>query len=134
MVCLPLVAELLPGDLERGRAILRSQLERIKLWPNFEKVLGEMIGLAHWMTPSPLGNALRQLIAPNGAPIGMIFQEGRYAATVSVTDQLTHLLVQLAKHMREKCKGGAIARQGSFMDYKAVFDRLRDRFEIGVLN
>jgi hypothetical protein len=93
-----------------------------------------MVGLAHWMTPSPLGNALRQLISPTGAPIGMTFQDGRYAATVSLTDQLTHLLVQLAKHMRSQCKGGGIARHANFGDYKTIFEGLRERFEIGVFN
>ncbi|WP_316233824.1 SIR2 family protein [Bradyrhizobium sp. SZCCHNPS2010] len=112
----------------------KASPDSIKPWPNFEKVLGEMVGLAHWMTPSPLGNALRQLIAPAGAPIGMTFPDGRYAATVSLTDQLTHLLVQLAIHMRSQCQGGAIARHANFGDYKAVFEGLRERFEIGVFN
>jgi SIR2-like domain len=108
--------------------------DSIKPRPNFEKVLGEMVGLAHWMTPSPLGNALRQLISPAGAPIGMTFQDGRYAATVGLNDQLTHLLVQLAKYMRALCKGGAVARHANLRDYKALFDGLRQRFEIGVFN
>jgi SIR2-like domain len=109
-------------------------LDSIKPSPNFEKVLGEMIGLAHWMTPSPLGNALRQLISPTGAPIGMQFREGRYAATVDIDDQLTHLLIELAKHMRELCRDGAVVQQAKFTDYKALFDGLRKRFELGVFN
>jgi hypothetical protein len=42
-----------------------------------------MIGLAHWMESSPLGRALRPLIAPDGQPLGMPFTSGAYAATVS---------------------------------------------------
>ncbi len=34
---------------------------------NFEKVLGDMIAMAHWMEPPPWGDALRQA-ACNGAP------------------------------------------------------------------
>jgi hypothetical protein len=108
--------------------------DSIKPWPNFEKVLGEMVGLAHWMTPSPLGNAMRQLIAPDGSPIGMHFQEGPYAATVGLDDQLTHLLIQLAKYMRELCKGSAVGRRPDFINYKTLFDRLRERFDVGVFN
>jgi hypothetical protein len=47
-------------------------------------ISGEMIGLAHWMEPSPLGRALRPLIAPDGHPLGMSFTSGAYAAMVSV--------------------------------------------------
>ncbi|HEV2160447.1 SIR2 family protein [Bradyrhizobium sp.] len=108
--------------------------DSIKPSPNFEKVLGEMVGLAHWMTPPPFGNALRQLISPTGAPIGMAFHEGRYAATVGINDQLTHQLVKLAQHMRELCKGGPVTRHCRFSEYEALFSGLRKRFELGVFN
>jgi len=111
-----------------------SSPDSIKPRPNFEQVLGEMVGLAHWMTPSPLGNAMRQLIAPDDSPIGMRFQAGPYAGTVSLDDQLTHLLIQLAKYMRELCKGGAVARHPNFTNYQALFDKLRERFNVGVFN
>jgi hypothetical protein len=70
---------------------------------NFEKVLGELVALAHWMTPAPLGNALRQLIAPGVAPPGLAFPAGPYGATVTVYDQVSNLLVRLAQHMRDRC-------------------------------
>ena len=55
----------------------------IRPTPNFEKVLGEMIGLAHWMEPSPFGHALRQIISPDGRPLGMSFGSGAYAVKTS---------------------------------------------------
>jgi len=40
---------------------------------NYEKVLGEMLGLAHWMEPPPFGNAFRQIASANAAPPELIF-------------------------------------------------------------
>jgi hypothetical protein len=106
----------------------------IRPTPNFEKVLGEMIGLAHWMEPSPLGNALRQLISPHGQPLGMSFGSGAYAATVSVTDQVTYLLKKLAGHMRALCDFARITAENGFPQYKALFDGIRTAFDVGVFN
>ncbi|MEH2563809.1 SIR2 family protein [Bradyrhizobium sp. AZCC 2289] len=106
----------------------------IRPTPNFEKVLGEMIGLAHWMEPSPFGHALRQLIAPDGQPLGMSFNSGAYAVTVSVTDQVTYLLKKLAEHMRGQCDAALITAQAGFPQYKALFNRLRTTFDVGVFN
>ncbi|SFQ01615.1 SIR2-like domain-containing protein [Bradyrhizobium sp. Ghvi] len=106
----------------------------IRPTPNFEKVLGEMIGLAHWMEPSPFGHALRQLISPDGQPLGMSFGSGPYAATVSVTDQVTYLLKKLAGHMRAQCDSARITAEGGFPQYKALFDRLRATFDVGAFN
>jgi len=106
----------------------------IRPTPNFEKVLGEMIGLAHWMEPSPLGNALRQLISPHGQPLGMSFGSGAYAATVSVTDQVTYLLKKLVGHMRALCDSARITAESGFPQYKALFDGIRTAFDVGVFN
>ncbi|MGY4433882.1 hypothetical protein ACVWWO_006359 [Bradyrhizobium sp. F1.13.1] len=106
----------------------------IRPTPNFEKVLGEMIGLAHWMEPSPFGHALRQLISPDGQPLGMSFGSGPYAATVSVTDQVTYLLKKLAEYMRAQCDSARITAEGGFPQYNALFDRLRATFNVGAFN
>lgn len=92
---------------------------------NFEIVLGEMLGLAHWMTPSPLGNALRQLVAPPLPPPGLEFPPGDYGATVTVTDQLAYLLIRLAGYMRGLCRCANFAANSKFSEYKALLDSLR---------
>jgi hypothetical protein len=82
--------------------------------PNFEKALGEMIALAHWMTPPPYGNALRQMVGPDIVPGGLSFPEGAYGTTVTMHDQLTFLMVQLAQHMRGLCAKHPVAAHASF--------------------
>ena len=93
-----------------------------------------MTGLAHWMEPSPFGHALRQLISPDGQPLGMSFGSGAYAVTVGMTDQVTFLLKKLAEHMRVLCGAARITAEGGFAQYKALFDRLRATFDVGVFN
>jgi hypothetical protein len=51
----------------RGGTALHPEL-------NFEKVLGEMIALAHWMEPSPWGDTLRQAACDGAAPPRMNFR------------------------------------------------------------
>lgn len=106
---------------------------------NFEKVLGEMVALAHWMTPAPWGDTLRQ-VACNGAPPPSLrfpnpslSAHAPYGPTVMVTDQQTYLLVELARHMRALCQTldltGDAANQ-----YTALFNGLRAEFDVGVYN
>src|ERR1017187_10384167 len=45
----------------------RSGASGLRPIVNFEKVLGEMVALAHWMEPAPWGDTLRQT-ACDGAP------------------------------------------------------------------
>jgi hypothetical protein len=106
----------------------------IRPQPNFEKVLGEMLGLAHWMTPSPLGHALRQVISPSGQPLGMGFRTGPYAATVALNDQVTSLLVQLATHMRGLSETSKIVGHPGFYTYRQLFGALGDKFDLGIFN
>ena len=52
---------------ERGSAGLRPAL-------NFEKVLGDIVAMAHWMEPSPWGNTLRQAACGGTPPPHMKFR------------------------------------------------------------
>jgi hypothetical protein len=52
---------------ERGSAGLRPAL-------NFEKVLSDMVAMAHWMEPSPWGNTLRQAACCGTPPPHMKFR------------------------------------------------------------
>jgi len=98
---------------------------------NFAKVLGDMVALSHWMTPVPWGDTLRQ-VACNGAA-RLAFPSGPYGATVTVMDQLKHLLIELARHMRTLCckfdSTTDAARQ-----YIALIDGLRGVFDVGIYN
>jgi hypothetical protein len=68
---------------------------------NYEKMLGGMVALAHWMTPPPWGDPLRQAACDGEPPPSLHFPNptlsghAPYGATVMLADQLQHLLVQL---------------------------------------
>ena len=109
-----------------GKSTLRPAI-------NYEKALGEMIALSHWMEPAPWGNTLRQTASEGAAPPHLTFPQGDYGATTTVNDQLTHLLIQLAKHMRERCL--ELDRStNTFARYLQLMNGLQGKFEIGVYN
>jgi hypothetical protein len=101
---------------------------------NFEKVLGEMIALSHWMTPPPQGDTLRQTACDGAPPPRLTFPAPMdYGPAVAVRDQFSHLSKKLAKHMRMRSR--SIDRAAtSVLKYKALFDGLRGRFDVGVYN
>lgn len=104
---------------------------------NFEKVLGEMIALAHWMEPAPWGDTLRASacagIEPPLIPFPMLNEIDQYGATVPVIDQLSFLLARLSKYMREKSRNLDESSEAVQL-YKRLFDGLRTTFEVGVYN
>ncbi len=79
--------------------------------PDFEKVLGEMVALSHWMTPAPWGDTLRQTACGGSPPPDLEFpvhpliEFAPYNATVAVGDQKDTLLAALAKHVRAASLG-----------------------------
>jgi hypothetical protein len=103
----------------------------------FEKVLGDMLGLAHWMEPPPLGNALRQITCANAVPPDLVFpfydEENRYAATAAIMEQLTYLLQRLAKDMRDRCKRIDVTAP-HFQSYKQLTGGLLSKFDVGIYN
>lgn len=104
---------------------------------NFEKVLGEMIALAHWMEPAPWGDTLRASACSGMAPpliqFPMLNEIDKYGATVPVIDQLSFLLARLSKYMREKSRNFDKSSEAAQL-YKRLFDGLRTTFEVGVYN
>jgi len=105
---------------------------------NFEKVLGEMIALSHWMTPAPWGDTLRQVACSGAPPPNLRFpnlfsDHEPYGPTVMVKDQLQHLLTELARHMRSLCQKLDLT-SGAAAQYAALFDGLRNAFDVGVYN
>jgi hypothetical protein len=101
---------------------------------SFEKVLGEMAALSHWMTPPPLGNSFRQTASEGAAPPLLEFRSnGAHAAYVEASDQLSSILTALAAHMRQLCLG--IDRSNSnLQSYKDLARGLSERFDVGVYN
>lgn len=101
---------------------------------NFEKVLGEMITLSHWMTPPPWGDTLRQPACDAAPPPHLTFPfPTDYGPAVTVRDQLCHLAIELARHMRRLSRA-IEASDVSIRKYNALFDGLRVGFDIGVYN
>lgn len=104
---------------------------------NFEKVLGEMIALAHWMEPAPWGDTLSATacagMKPPSIPFPMLSETDRYGATVPIIDQLSNLLARLAKHMRERSRK-LDASSNAAHEYKCLLDGLREVFEVGIYN
>jgi hypothetical protein len=104
---------------------------------NFEKVLGEMIALAHWMEPVPWGDTLRATACggakPPAIPFPMLTDSDRYGATVPIIDQLSNLLARLAKYMRVKSRD-LDASSHAAQQYQLLFDGLRETFEVGIYN
>ena len=106
---------------------------------NFEIILGTMAALAHWMTPAPWGDPLRQAACDGALPPSLRFPNpslpghAPYSGTVMLADQLQHLLIELVRHMRRRCQTlnplDRAARQ-----YAALFDGLRQEFDLGVYN
>jgi hypothetical protein len=102
---------------------------------NFEKILGEMVSLAHWMTPAPWGDTLKQ-VATDGSPpprITFAYQTERYGPTVTVMDQLSYLLGKLARHVRELSRS-LDTTSACATKYRKLFGELRKTFDIGVYN
>ena len=106
---------------------------------NFEKVLGEMVGLAHWMTPAPWGDTLRETACDRAAPPHLTFPSlflnriEPYGPTVMVMDQLKHLLIKLAQYIRGHCRELNLATDTA-RQYATFFNELRRVFDVGVYN
>jgi hypothetical protein len=114
----------------------RDPRPQLGLHINFERVLGEMISLAAWVTPSPFGNSFRDAVRDGqpvndiGLPLG---QEGPYAERIFVVEQLAFLLKRLAVHMRGIC-ANFDASSTEFAAFKSILDALKEKFDLGIYN
>jgi hypothetical protein len=105
---------------------------------NFEKVLGEMMALVHWITPAPGGDTPRQIACAGAPPPGLFANDEinhpePFGAKVKVMDQLKDLLIDLAQHMRELCRSFDPSGVEA-LKYRALFEGLHDAFDVGVYN
>ncbi|MFZ0888111.1 MAG: SIR2 family protein [Candidatus Binataceae bacterium] len=117
-------------DFAWAAAQLYYSSEKPALRPevNFERVLGDMLALANWMTPAPYGNSLRQIIW-NETPLPP--SPGRFLISTLITSQLTELLVDLARYMR-KCSRDFDRGSDAFREYRALLDGIRSEFDVGI--
>jgi hypothetical protein len=99
---------------------------------NFERVLGEMTSLASWASPPQFGNPLIEAVKDGRIdiewPPGV---EGPYGHRIMVIEQQAHLLGELARYIRGKCRSLDLSAS-EFQAFKRILDGLRDRFEVGV--
>ncbi len=106
------------------------------LRPNFEKVLGDMVALAHWMEPAPSGDTLRQIVS-NGKPPRwepLAHQEGKYEHHIKVMDQLSRLLEGLARHMRTQSQWLDSTDIPKKQKYRKLLGGLSEKFDVGIYN
>ena len=99
----------------------------------FEKILGEMLALSHWMTPSPWGDTLRQLVCGNAPPCLLFPGAEDHGPAIALRCQLGYLLENLAEYMRS-CSRQLDTTSESFREYSAIFQSLRRSFDVGIFN
>jgi SIR2-like domain len=110
-----------------------------KLQPqvNFEKALGDMLALAHWMMPAPYGATLRQIVRNDEASVDLQLPfdtaRERYGPAILINAELSYLLSELAKHMRSRCRDFNDKRD-DFRSYETFFDALWASFDVGIYN
>jgi SIR2-like domain len=108
-----------------------------RVHPNFERVLGDMISLAHWMAPAPMGNPLRRMISGDQVPLGLKWKYDSaaepFGAFVMINSQLGYLLKRLVQYVRDCCRSFD-AQSASFVPYRRLLGELRDAFDVGIYN
>ena len=101
---------------------------------NFETLLGDMVGLAHWLMPGPSGASLRHVLGGPAALADLNFPHpGPYGPTHVVQDQLEHILKALAVHMRQ-CSAAIDPAAEAAEAYRSLLAPLHDAFDVGVYN
>ncbi len=100
---------------------------------NFEKILGDMLALANWMTPAPYGNSLRQITCDNAAPHSKVASIDGYGSSASINSQVTYLLRCLATHMRDHSRRLDLTTK-DFIRYQNLISDIRNTFDLGIYN
>jgi hypothetical protein len=103
---------------------------------NYERILGEMTALASWVTPSPFGNSL-QMAVQNSAPSSKFTwpreRPEPFFYRQLILDQSSFLLGKLADYVRERSRA-LDTKSPAFANYRKMFSRLRQEFEVGIYN
>ena len=104
--------------------------------PNYERVLGDMTMLASWLSPRPFGMPLSEALKDKRSvdQLNWLLDDSdEYAARKRVQEQHTFLLDKLAGHMRKRSRA-LDHTSAEFLCYQMFFDKLRDRFHVGIYN
>lgn len=101
---------------------------------NFERALGELFALAHWLSPAPFGNALTSVVPGAALPAGLTFRSSHhFGRSYDITDNAVQLLVDLAAHMRAASLK-LNTHSDSFKRHRRLLKRLRRSFDVGIYN
>ena len=104
--------------------------------PNYERILGTMTTLAHWLSAPPFGTPLTGVVK-NGKPISdlewLLSCSNEHAARIRVLDQYNFLFGHLASYMRERSKE-LDSTLITFSRYKSILEKLRENFDLGIYN
>jgi hypothetical protein len=112
----------------------RNLNRQLGLRINFEYILGEMTSLASWVSPSPFGNLLSEVVRDSSLRDGFTWpgvETGPYFRRQIIIPQLAYLLDQLARFMRAR-SAGFDESSSSFATYRSLFAALRSEFEVGI--
>ena len=104
--------------------------------PNFERTLGYMTALASWLSPPPFGNPIIEAVDGGASASALQWlsdSSDEYAGRNLIMNQHAFLLKKLTHHMRD-LSIEFDARPSAISDYTEFFERLRDRFDLGVYN
>ncbi len=89
------------------------------------------------MAPPPYGDPLRQIVCNGVVPPDLTFASetlfGTWAGTIEVANQLTYLLIELARHFRLLC-ANTNASSEAFVRYRALVSGLSNAFDVGIYN
>ncbi len=99
---------------------------------NFERALGELASLMHWVRPSPAGNALRALIGDGALYDALKFSHpSQHGPNIETKSELSHLLARLAEFMREKASS-LDKDSENVLRWRSFLNALRARFEVAI--
>ncbi|ENN83769.1 hypothetical protein RHSP_40850 (plasmid) [Rhizobium freirei PRF 81] len=113
---------------------LVAGFQSARQFPNFERALGDLIALMHWVRPSPEGGSLRTLLKQHRLPDSLSFGSvDRYGPYIEVKVTIAHLIRCLASEMRARCLTMP-ADLPALKRWHEMLQALRDRFDVVIYN
>ncbi|MBB3747196.1 hypothetical protein FHX10_006752 [Rhizobium sp. BK591] len=113
---------------------LASGFQSARQSPNFERALGDLLALMHWVRPSPEGSALATLFEQTQPPPNLSFiNSDRYGPYIEVKTMIAHLAARLACEMRKRCIAMPTDLR-ALEQWRAMLRALRGRFDVAIYN
>lgn len=102
--------------------------------PNFERALGDLLALMHWVRPSPEGSALATVLKQKQPPPNLSFAEpDRYGPYIEVKTTIGYLHKCLAAEMRQRCREMP-TNHPALGQWREMLQALRARFDVVIYN